>query len=281
MEIATHYRQYYPTALLAECIECYWVFRSPSHAPSPFRQERLIPGGRVEMIFNFGAPLHWLISSDTPDGIRISNTHFMGQRDRIYYGRYAGATDMLGIRFKTGGLTTLAAPPISSLLNKMIPAEDILGPIVKEWEARLYEQANDTARINLLDHLLLNQMAKKTPAQPAAQQAIDFIRSNENPTPIAAFCEQAGWSYKRLERLFLKEVGYTPKAWHRLIRFNKALRQMTTAKDESLTSICYECGYYDQSHFIKDFSRYAGTTPGRFQAEDHSIASLLIRHQPV
>ena len=157
MEITTHYRQYYPTGLLAECIECYWVFRSsspaPDPAPSPYRQERLIPGGRVEMIFNFGAPLHWLISSDTPDGIRISNTHFMGQRDRIYYGRYAGPTDMLGVRFKTGGLTALVAFPLSSLLNRMIPAEDILGPIVKEWEARLYEQATDTARINLLDLL--------------------------------------------------------------------------------------------------------------------------------
>jgi len=281
MEITTYYRQYQPAAPLAECIECYWVLRSPSLAQSPPRLETLIPGGRVELIFNFGAPFHWLISNETPDGIPIRNTHFMGQRDRIYFGRYGGAADMLGIRFRTGGLTALIASPLSHLLNRMIPAEDILGGITREWETRLQEQANDVSRITLLDQLLQQQIAKKASSQPGLQQAIDFIRNNETSTPVAAFCQQAGWSYKRLERLFLKEVGYTPKAWHRIIRFNKALRQMSSSKDESLTSICYSCGYYDQSHFIKDFYRYAGTAPSQFHTEDHFLANILILHQPV
>src|SRR5450756_1644516 len=117
-----YYRQYQPGAALSDLIECYWVYRSSGDS---FREERLIPGGRVEMIFHLHASYHWLIHPDAPQGELISRVHFMGQRDRIYFGRPSGHSDMLGVRFKPGGLTAFTPIPISELLNKMIPAEDI------------------------------------------------------------------------------------------------------------------------------------------------------------
>lgn len=83
-----------------------------------------------------------------------------------------------------------------------------------------------------------------------------------------------------MERAFLKYVGYTPKHYYRIVRFNKALRQMHESK-KSLTSICYDCDYYDQSHFIKDFRQFTGTTPKHFQTENNTIAGFLINHQTV
>jgi len=49
----------------------------------------------------------------------------------------------------------------------------------------------------------------------------------------------------------------------------------------SLTEICYDCNYFDQSHFIKDFHQFAGTAPASFKKEDNRVASFLIKHQPV
>jgi AraC-like DNA-binding protein len=43
----------------------------------------------------------------------------------------------------------------------------------------------------------------------------------------------------------------------------------------------YACGYFDQAHFIKDFARFAGMTPGQFRVEENPVAELLIRNQTV
>ena len=273
----SYYRQYHPSALLAPFIECYWVFRSPCL----FREERLIPGGRVEMIFNFGDPFRWLIDQETPQGDLISQVHLMGQRDRIFFGRPSGKIDMLGVRFKAGGLPAFTSVPVCGLLNRMVPAEQVLGAGVKEWEEPLYDKEKDADRIVLLDQLLRERVRDLSQEEQLLQAAAGSIRAKKEEVSIRAIADQAGWSYKRLERAFLRTVGYTPKSYHKIVRFNTAVRRMSSGKDRSLTEVCYECGYYDQAHFIKDFRRYTGTAPGHFQSEDNAIASFLIRHQPV
>jgi AraC-like DNA-binding protein len=290
------YRQYIPGVELSELIECYWVFRAPADV---CEVERLIPGGRVEMIFHFGAPYNLLSSPDAVVGDKGTPIHFMGQRDRIFYGSPNGYTDMLGVRFKPGGLAAFTDLPLSELLNRLIPADYVLGAAIKGWEDRLFALREDGQRVLLLDRLLAGLVRDPPVEQTVLRPALTMIRHHPDDTSVQGICEQTGWYYKKLERAFKEQVGYTPKQYCRIIRFNKAIRQMSTPREmgpyphegaprrpnayklDSLTKVGHACGYYDQSHFIKEFSRYAGTAPGDFPFVDHSMADYLIRHQPV
>ena len=60
------YTQYEPSKVLDKFIECFWIWQEPVVAMSPM--ERLIPGGRIEMIFNFGSPMQFLINDDLSGG---------------------------------------------------------------------------------------------------------------------------------------------------------------------------------------------------------------------
>jgi AraC-like DNA-binding protein len=278
------YRQYRPMAALADFIECYWELRTTGDDPA--RADRLIPGGRVELIFNFAAPIHWLMEADASGGSLVGGAQIMGQRDRIYFVRQTGDADLLGIRFKPGGLKVFTGMPASALLNSMVPAEELFGAMVNEWASRLYRPAKDEDRIHILDGFFLKLL------QPAAQEwmvvrsAVEGIRAGPGfrggpeESTVQEICEQTGWYYKKLERAFLQTVGYTPKYYSRIVRFNKAIRHMSKGKP-SLTSVSYLSGYYDQSHFIRDFKKFAGTTPGGFHTEDHKMADILIQHQMV
>jgi AraC-like DNA-binding protein len=77
-----------------------------------------------------------------------------------------------------------------------------------------------------------------------------------------------GLSERSIEKLFVDLVGIAPRAFFSVYRFNKSLN-LVLSSGRKLTSIAYDCGYYDQSHFIKEFTRFTGITP--FEAR----ASLL------
>ncbi|MDJ1499497.1 helix-turn-helix transcriptional regulator [Xanthocytophaga agilis] len=271
------YIQYQPSSLLARYIECYWIFKVPLMAASVV--ERLIPGGRVELMINLGHSMHFLANDKLEQGDLIDQVHVMGQRNRIYYAKSSGEMYMLGARFKPGGIHAFTRLPASELLNQVISAEDVLGGTLKGWKNRLREKKTDAEQIALLD-LLMQQLVQYTTTEwNDCTKIIDIIRQ-DNVLSVNELCDENESYYKKLERSFLKYVGYTPKHYYRIVRFNKALRQMQF-NQKSLTAISHDCDYYDQSHFIKDFRQFTGTTPRQFQSETHHIADFLISQQPV
>jgi AraC-like DNA-binding protein len=276
METALPYRQYRPAVVLADYIECYWAWRGKG--PS-IGAERLIPGGRIELAFNFGDEMDWLMDDAFSMGTPFRDAHVMGQRDRIYYCRALRRVELFGVRFRHGCFGAFSATPQSLLLNRLLPVQDLLGPMAQDWHARLRDAASDPARVRLMDELLCGALEAGRPVSPAVLAALALIRESAGIT-VETVGERIGWGYKKLERAFLAEVGYTPKAYSRLVRFNKAIRKVDMPAG-SLTDIGYSCGYYDQAHFIKDFHRFAGLSPRQFREEGSMVAKYLIRNQAV
>lgn len=72
--------------------------------------------------------------------------------------------------------------------------------------------------------------------------------------------QKFGFSERYVQKLFRENVGLSPASLFSVTRFNKALAMILTS-DLSLTSIAYDCGYYDQAHFIKEFKKFTGIKP--------------------
>lgn len=271
------YRQFTPSPTLSRFIECYWVCRAPSTAMEEI--EPLIPGGRTELIFNFGNHMQISSSYTASNAQTIAHASIMGQRSRIYYALQRGDTNLLGVRFKPGGIGTFMNIPAALLLNEIVSAEDVLGTGINNWNDRLLEKVSDVERMRLLDQLLEAIIGGVTTEWKACNEAVEIIRADHSVT-VRALCNEKESYYKKLERDFLKHVGYVPKHYSKIVRFNRAIRQMQSNK-HSLTAICHACDYYDQSHFIKDFRQFTGDTPKRFQQGRHAIADFLIKNQVV
>ncbi len=60
------------------------------------------------------------------------------------------------------------------------------------------------------------------------------------------------------------------------LRFKRALQLLKREPDPDFQDVLHQCGYYDQSHFIKSFVRYAGQSPGRYLSETKVIADMML-----
>jgi len=78
---------------------------------------------------------------------------------------------------------------------------------------------------------------------------------------VAELEQRIGIGRRTLQRLFARYVGVSPK-WV-LARYR--MHDVLTALDDGyglLTDLATAYGWYDQAHFIRDFTALVGTTPG-------------------
>lgn len=79
---------------------------------------------------------------------------------------------------------------------------------------------------------------------------------------IRELAEETGYTECYIRRVFKKIHGISPKVFARFVRFQNLLKQMEHfAEINQMEEMALSCGYYDQSHMIKDFKCFAGMTP--------------------
>ena len=95
-----------------------------------------------------------------------------------------------------------------------------------------------------------------------------MLRQGVGSLPIPDLAQKFGVSQRQLERLYHSQVGMSPKQYSRLVRVETArllLRQMDSQTGSpSTTTLAADLGFYDQSHFIREFTQVVGITPYRY-----------------
>ncbi|SNT15260.1 AraC-type DNA-binding protein [Ekhidna lutea] len=94
--------------------------------------------------------------------------------------------------------------------------------------------------------------------------SIDQIRHTSGTISVKEIYSSLNVSKSKLEQHFNKEIGLTPKEFCRIEKINCFINSYNENEEQSLTELTYQCGYYDQSHLIKDFKYFLDTSPKKF-----------------
>ena len=68
-------------------------------------------------------------------------------------------------------------------------------------------------------------------------------------------------SERQLERRFAERVGYGPKTFQRIARFQRAVGQLEREGSELARVAAVSAGYADQAHLTRESRRLAGLSP--------------------
>jgi AraC-like DNA-binding protein len=170
------------------------------------------------------------------------------------------------VGFHPGGLYRLLGFSMAEMIDGHYTAEEVFGNEVREVDEQLHEAGNAMEIKTIVETFLLEKAKKVKRILPFDLAMLELLKRNGN-VPIEQIASLACVSLRQFERLSKERIGLPPKLYARIIRFSKAYRLREEHPHLTWTSIAYECGYFDQMHFIRDFKEFAGITPKLVEKE--------------
>ena len=111
----------------------------------------------------------------------------------------------------------------------------------------------------------LESGANKPDWYQAIRAAVAYIDDHfAEKLSIKLLARVSNMSPSTFRRAFEKTMETTPGVYLTTIRINKA-RKLLADTDKTISDIAEECGFYDQSHFIKMFARLRRQTPSEYR----------------
>jgi AraC-like DNA-binding protein len=85
--------------------------------------------------------------------------------------------------------------------------------------------------------------------------------------------KETGYSARWLNKKFLEHLGTGPKNLSEIVRFKQFYQAYSTGAELKMLKEHIYHNYYDQSHFIKAFKRFTGSTPTDLQNSMNELST--------
>ena len=249
-----------PCAHLRPFVRYYWILKC--HGGAPSTDEYLAPDGFEELIFSFaGSFRRTEIHGAASTREELSRSYVVGCKTVGVNCLRLGDLSMVGVKFWPNSLYSMLGIPMSELGGRPMSLQELGERKLLEMESRLFDARGATAIKQLLDELL-TPMDLSRRSNNLVARSIARIFEARGDIAIDDIVKSEGRHYRTAERAFLESVGVPPKQLAKVIRFKHAYNTLTGISRRSHAATGpVDFGYYDASHFAKDFRRFTGTTP--------------------
>lgn len=251
-----------PDWLLSSFVDYFWYLESHNAA---CYNERSLPDGSVDLVIDLAAD-KVVMASASNERLLLDNVLVCGPHSANFVICNSLETRVVGVHFKPGGAYPFFGHPLDQLHNTLQSMDTIWGQLAGCLREELLEQPCVERMFHVLANRLPQFAAKPLELHPAVQYAIGQLDNHTGqPDHIVSVVDQIGISHRRFIALFQRETGYTPKRYSRIRRFQRLLRLMNENRHiADWSDIAFDCGYYDQSHFIRDFRAFSGLNPSDY-----------------
>jgi|GEM_PF-918553 len=258
-----------PEGLLSRYIRYFWISKAAKSTGSC--KYLLLPDGNTEIIFNLGdSERIWNGRNGADWGVYGGSQLIAGRKDPLIL-EPTGNKYKIGIRFFPGGLYPFFPIPLAEMSNSIVDLGDLLKGDCREMEERLAQAGSVGAVADILQRKMLSRFNPGFQGEKIVARLIQRIHLSRGVFSVNETAKQMGVDPKSLRRKFVAKVGFTPKRFSRIVRFQALVKEVEKKGASAWTSIIYRYGFFDQSHFIKEFEAFSGMTPSRFFSDKIAV----------
>ncbi|HVJ15361.1 MAG TPA: helix-turn-helix domain-containing protein [Polyangiaceae bacterium] len=249
-----------PSPPLDRFIERIWYC---SDAP-PRTRERVLPsGGAVGLAINLFEEEARVYDPAIPGAVQThSGAVVAGTRTRSVLLEWPHRASIVGVHFRPGGALPFLGISPAEIVDDHAKLDDLWGCDGRNLREQLVEARSSGERFRLVEAALLRRLQRARPVHPAARAAMAAFRDGVNRVSVGEVATMVGLSRRRFIQVFETEVGLTPKLYARLQRFHCVKQRIAMLSGPpSWATFALECGYFDQSHMIRDFVEFSSMSP--------------------
>ena len=222
--------------------------------------ERVVPDGAVRLAFNFGvAPCAGSGEGEQVEAIGASTEPALV--------RLRGHMGGITVTLRPGAAAALLGVPAASLRGSAVGLDALWANEASQWLDQLRALPNDQSRLSWLAQALLQRALRRANAESAcAARAARLIMDSGGRLSVRATADALGLGERRLQQLFQRHVGLSPRSYARVARMHGLLRALRTAQAPGWARLATDAGFYDQAHLTNEFRALCGLSPSAFLA---------------
>jgi AraC-like DNA-binding protein len=265
-----------PRPALRPFVETVWATEETNEAQSvASRREHVLPTGLMHLVFRLSDdPLRLFDSGSDTSGRIVSKAVVGGARASFYIREVSNPLCSVGAQLRPGAAEALFGVPADELAGRHTPLEDLWGPPVASMREQLAELHPLERRLDAFEAMLAARLPRARGLHPAVAHALErFVVVDD----VHNVVNRSGYSHRTFIALFCRSVGLTPKRYSRVLRFQRALRQLAGPGGSSCADVAMAVGYSDQSHFNREFREFGGVTPTAYR----HVSPRFPHHLPV
>lgn len=259
----SEYKEYLPNPLLRPYVTCYWT-TLPKENLKQHKEytSYVIPDGCTDIIFQYNK----------------ENKEFQIRYCGIFESYFEIKETLnkenktFGIRFFPGGSYPFIYHKAKEVSHQILN----LDCLNKDLFIKLQNVANHSKTLSELvyesDKILLKELTSNIlnnkDSSSLLNNVLYQIFSEQGKESINDISKKEVTSSRKINRLFEERIGISPKKFSQVIRFQSSL--MTLDFNSSLQGyeLTDDFGFYDQSHFIRDFKKRIGKSPSFIKPSD-------------
>jgi len=224
---------------------------------------------------------YWMVSWDlrgraphVQETLPHPNFHLVFEKDNstvsgVYTAKFTrtleGQSHVFGIKFIPGGFRPFLNAPASTLANRTIPAQPILGEDVGALQAVLASSRGEAEKVEAANVFLRGRVPEPDKTITLVSQLVGRILEEPDIKTVNDLVTRAGIGKRSLQRIFNDYVGVSPKWVIRRYRLHELIENFDSCSRPDWAQLAVELGYFDQAHLINDFRSMVGYTPTQYQ----------------
>lgn len=249
-----------PPPSLALYVRSFWVLEGEASPQTPYIY-RSYADGCPELICHYKGGFNEI----TPNGTVSSPLfHLHGQSQ--HYRRFITTEDfnIFGAYLYPYALPLLFSIPSYEASNQTPDWVTLAHADGHCLEEQMMLADNNQQRLQLLSGFLQQKLNNRLVPNKGILASIKQVLFDAETKNVGILADKYSLSVRQFERRFKEYSGFSPKLYTRIARFQSVLKEY--GNKQPLTDIALRCGYYDQSHFIRDFKAFSGHHPKTYFA---------------
>jgi AraC-like DNA-binding protein len=247
-----------PNPALAPYIDNYWHVVATPERPFDLSVDVYVDL-RADLVFNFG--VGYERTEVGRQAQQITHSNLDAQRLVPIRIVQRGHVRVAGVRFHVGGLMPFVRHSLDAFTGRVVSIAEALGSDGVALDSELRRLDGETAaQAAALDAFFLARL-QPHPDHAHMRTLLDAVNGSDGSVRVESLGDHADLAPRTVGRLFKRYLGVAPKTYAQVVRFQRCLNRLRHDPGVTLSEIATQCGYYDQSHLVRAYRRFAGVVP--------------------